>query len=80
MSELLIMKRFLDSHRSKKGFPYNFVCLKKATGIFRQGTFFIPEAHRADFWKYYADAVPHFSEENCPSIAYKPPSTGMWLI
>ena len=77
MSELLIMKRFLDSHRSKKGFPYNFVCLKKATGIFRQGTFFIPEAHRADFWKYYSDAVPHFSAENCPSIAYKPPSRTM---
>ena len=77
MDGLVILKDFLESHRipkgSPKGTPYNFVSLPKSTGIFRRGTFCIPESKRGDFWKYYSDAVPFFNEKNCPSLAYRPP-------
>ena len=74
MSELTLLKRFLESHRISDKSVYNFVCLHKKTGIFRQGRFYIPESKRADFWKLYKDAAPYFSEANCPSITYRPPT------
>ena len=70
---MIPLKTFLETYRAKKGEPRNFVCLKKSTGIFRQGNFFIPENKQEELWSLWGKAAPDFTESNCPTLVYKPP-------
>ena len=70
---MLALKIFLEEHRIHWKERRNFVCLKKATGIFRQGNFHIPANKQADLWKLYGEAAPSFTELNCPTLVYRPP-------
>ena len=66
---MISLKKFLESCRTRNK-VYNFVCLHKGTGIFKQGTFFIPQSRAKEFWHLYSLAFPNFTENDCPSLVY----------
>ena len=70
---MLSLRDFLEEHRTRKKEKRNFVCLQKSTGLFRQGNFMIPATKQEDLWELWRLAAPEFTEENCPTLVYRPP-------
>ena len=68
-----MLKSFLEEYRIKDKARRNFVCLRKSTGLFRQGSFFIPANKQDDLWELWRKAAPSFTETNCPTLVYRPP-------
>ena len=67
------LRDFLEAHRIKGKAQRNFVCLQKSTGMYRMGNFFIPENKQDDLWALYSRAAPDFTENDCPTLVYRPP-------